>query len=84
MEFGAFEAKNRLSERLTPVEPGADAVITRRRKAVGRLILIQDRRHDTDAREAADEITIARSKGVRLNATTTSTSTRNLVADGRP
>lgn len=37
-EVGAFEAKNKLSELLKEVEQGGEVVITRRGKAVAKLV----------------------------------------------
>ena len=44
LEIGAFEAKNRLSELLRAAEAGRPVVITRRGRAVARLVPIEDDR----------------------------------------
>jgi prevent-host-death family protein len=44
LEVGAFEAKNRLSELLRAAEAGRPVVITRRGRAVARLVPIEDDR----------------------------------------
>jgi prevent-host-death family protein len=44
LEVGAFEAKNRLSELLRVAEAGRPVVITRRGRAVARLVPIEDDR----------------------------------------
>lgn len=43
VEIGAFEAKNRLSELLRATEAGRSFVITRRGRAVARLVPVRDR-----------------------------------------
>ena len=43
IEIGAFEAKNRLSELLRATEAGRSFVITRRGRAVARLVPARDR-----------------------------------------
>lgn len=42
IEVGAFEAKNRLSELLRAAEAGRSVVITRRGRAVARLVPVDD------------------------------------------
>lgn len=42
IEIGAFEAKNRLSELLRAAEAGRSIVITRRGRAVARLVPVHD------------------------------------------
>jgi prevent-host-death family protein len=42
IEIGAFEAKNRLSELLRAAEAGRSVVITRRGRAVARLVPVDD------------------------------------------
>jgi prevent-host-death family protein len=44
LEVGSFEAKNRLSELLRAAEAGRPVVITRRGRAVARLVPIEDDR----------------------------------------
>ena len=42
IEIGAFEAKNRLSELLRAAEAGRSVIITRRGRAVARLVPVDD------------------------------------------
>ncbi len=62
---GAFEAKNTLGTLLDLVEKGEEVVITRRGKAVARLVPDSGVRDVQKAREAAAHI-ISMSKGVTL------------------
>jgi len=78
-EFGAFDAKNRLSELLDLVEAGEEIIITRRGKPVARLARYSDGHDIQAARQAADAIRSAR-KGVRLDGI----SLRELIDEGRP
>lgn len=78
-EFGAFDAKNRLSELLDLVEAGEEVVITRRGKPIARLARYSEAQDKQTARLAADAIKSAR-KGVRLNGL----SLRDLIDEGRP
>ncbi|MBN9563467.1 MAG: type II toxin-antitoxin system prevent-host-death family antitoxin [Alphaproteobacteria bacterium] len=55
-EIGAFEAKNRLGALLDRVEQGEEIVITRRGKAVARLVPEGSRSGREEARAAADRI----------------------------
>jgi prevent-host-death family protein len=64
-EVGAFEAKNRLGERLDLVERGEEVVITRRGKAVARLVPPKTGFSRPEAREAAQRIRNM-SRGVTL------------------
>ncbi|MBV9785149.1 MAG: type II toxin-antitoxin system prevent-host-death family antitoxin [Acidisphaera sp.] len=64
-EIGAFEAKNRLGTLLDWVERGEEIVITRRGKAVARLISSRPGASREDARDAARRIR-EMSKGVTL------------------
>jgi len=52
-EIGAFEAKNRLGQLLDLVEQGEEVVITRRGKAVARLVPPKTGFSRAKAREAA-------------------------------
>ena len=64
-EIGAFEAKSRLGTLLDWVESGEEIIITRRGKAVARLIPnVTSVDRETAARAAAN--IIARRKGVTL------------------
>lgn len=77
-EVGAFEAKNRLGQLLDRVEAGEEIVITRRGKAVARLVpptAVTDRER---SRRAVEEIREAR-KGVTLGGITI----RELIDEGR-
>lgn len=55
-EIGAFEAKNRLGALLDRVEQGEEIVITRRGKAVARLVPEGSRSSRKEARAALDRI----------------------------
>ena len=55
-EIGAFEAKNRLSELLQRVERGEEVVITRRGRAVAKLVPALPRPGGSAARAAVEEI----------------------------
>ena len=64
-EIGAFEAKNRLGTLLDWVEQGEQVLITRRGKAVARLVPADPGIDRAKARRAADGIIDAR-RGVTL------------------
>lgn len=55
-EIGAFEAKNKFSDLLDRAEHGEEIVITRRGKAVAKLVPIGEKRDVAKAREAAQRI----------------------------
>jgi prevent-host-death family protein len=55
-EIGAFEAKNRLGTLLDWVEQGEEVIITRRGKAVARLLPAQSRADPEEARAASRRI----------------------------
>jgi len=55
-EIGAFEAKNRLGTLLDWVEQGEEVVITRRGKAVARLVAARRRADPEKARAASRRI----------------------------
>ena len=59
-EIGAFEAKNRLGTLLDWVENGEEVLITRRGKAVARLVPAEPGFDRAKARRAADGIIEAR------------------------
>ena len=65
-EIGAFEAKNKLSALLDWVEAGDEVVITRRGKAVARLVSAVAGHDVARAARAADALRAA-TKGWRLN-----------------
>jgi prevent-host-death family protein len=64
-EVGAFEAKNRLGQLLDWVEAGEEIVITRRGRAVARLVPPSTGHDRESGRKAAQRIRQMR-KGVRL------------------
>lgn len=64
-EIGAFEAKNRLGQLLDWVEQGEEVTITRRGKAVARLVPSRPGASREDARAAAQSIR-EMSKGATL------------------
>jgi len=65
-EVGAFEAKNRLGTLLDWVEQGEEVVISRRGKAIAKLVPNRPRIGREEARAAAQAIR-AMSKGVTLD-----------------
>jgi len=77
-EIGAFEAKNRLGTLLDWVEQGEEVVITRRGKAVARLVPEGSRFNREEARKAAECIREMR-KGVTLGGI----DIKELIEDGR-
>lgn len=64
-EIGAFEAKNKLGQLLDWVEAGEEVVITRRGKAVARLVAPGPKIDREQARAAAEAIREMR-RGVTL------------------
>ena len=78
MQIGTFEAKNKLSELLDRVERGEEIVITRRGRAVARLIPAEGGFDKSKARQAAAGLLEA-SRGVRLDGL----SLKELIEDGR-
>ena len=78
-EIGAFEAKNRLGTLLDWVEQGEEVVITRRGKAVAKLVSATPEVDREKARAAARRIR-EMSKGVTLGGL----SIRSLIDEGRP
>ena len=77
-EIGAFEAKNRLGSLLDAAEQGEEITITRRGRAVARLVPAQAGIDRVKARAAAERI-IARGRGKTLGGL----SIKELVAEGR-
>ena len=77
-EIGAFEAKNKLGTLLDWVERGEEVLITRRGKAVARLVPAEPGFDRAKARRAADGIIEAR-RGVTL----AGLKIKDLVAQGR-
>lgn len=55
-EIGAFEAKNKLSELLSRAERGEEVVITRRGRAIAKLVPFTGTRDRERARQAAQAI----------------------------
>lgn len=78
-EIGAFEAKNRLGTLLDWVESGEEVLITRRGKAVARLVPAAIGFDRSKARRAANGILDAR-RGVTLGGLRI----KDLVNEGRP
>ena len=64
-EVGAFEAKNKLGTLLDWVEAGEEVLITRRGKAVARLVPAEPGFDRAKARRAADGLLEAR-RGITL------------------
>jgi prevent-host-death family protein len=64
-EIGSFEAKNKLSALLDQVGHGAEIIITRRGKAVARLVPVEPGFDRQKAKRAAEGLREA-SKGVML------------------
>lgn len=78
-EIGAFEAKNKLGTLLDWVESGEEVLITRRGKAVARLVPATPGFDRGKARRAAEGIR-ARSVGVTLGGL----KIKDLINEGRP
>ena len=78
-EIGAFEAKNKLGTLLDWVTDGEEVLITRRGKAVARLVPAEPGGDRVRARQAADNIR-ARSVGASLGGL----KIKDLVDEGRP
>lgn len=77
-EIGAFEAKNKLGTVLDWVEQGEEVLITRRGKAVARIVPAVAGMDRTKARRAADGI-LATRRGVTLGGLPI----KDLVGEGR-
>ena len=78
-EIGAFEAKNRLGTLLDWVEKGEEVVITRRGKAVARLVPASSGVHRERARRVAQAL-LQVSQGVTLG----ELRIKDLINEGRP
>jgi prevent-host-death family protein len=78
-EVGAFEAKNKFGQLLDQVEHDEEIVITRRGKAVAKLVPSEAGFDREKARRAVAGI-LELSKGVTLDGWTT----KELVDEGRP
>ena len=77
-EIGAFEAKNRLSSLLDEIERGEEIVITRRGRAVAKLVPATSAFDHEKARAAARRI-VRRHHGVRLD----DLALKDLINEGR-
>ena len=77
-EIGAFEAKNKLGTLLDWVERGEEVLITRRGRAVARLVPAEPGFDRAKARRAADGILEAR-RGITLGGL----KIKDLVQEGR-
>ena len=77
-EVGAFEAKNKLGTLLDWVEAGEEVLITRRGKAVARLVPAEPSFDRAKARRAADGLLEAR-RGITLGGL----KIKDLVGQGR-
>ena len=77
-EVGAFEAKNKLGTLLDWVEAGEEVLITRRGKAVARLVPAEPSFYRAKARRAADGLLEAR-RGITLGGL----KIKDLVGQGR-
>jgi prevent-host-death family protein len=78
-EVGAFEAKNKLGQLLDRVEHGEEILITRRGKAVARLVpaeAARDRAHVLGA--------VARIRSMRKGVMLGELSIKELINEGRP
>lgn len=78
-EVGAFEAKTKLGQLLDQVERGEEIVITRRGKAVARLVAAEPGFDREKARRAVAGI-IEASRGVTLGGL----KIKGLINEGRP
>jgi prevent-host-death family protein len=78
-EIGSFEAKNKLSALLDQVEHGAEIIITRRGRAVARLVPAEPGFDRKKAKRAVEGLRAA-SKGVKLGGL----KIKDLINEGRP
>jgi len=78
MEVALYDAKNRLSALLDRVEQGEEITITRRGKAVAKLVPAEPGFDREKARKAAEGL-IAASKGLSLGGI----SIKELISEGR-
>jgi len=78
-EIGAFEAKNKFGHLLDQVEHGEEIVITRRGKAVARLVPAEPGLDRDKARRAVAGI-LEMSRGVTLGGL----NIKDLINEGRP
>ena len=77
-EVGAFDAKNKLGTLLDWVEQGEEVIITRRGKAVARLIPNNSAHSREDARAAAQSI-----RAMSKSATLGGLKLKDLIEEGR-
>jgi prevent-host-death family protein len=77
-EVGAFEAKNRLGTLLDWVEQGEEVVITRRGRAIARLVPNRPPANRDDARAAAQVI-----RGMSRGASLGGLRIKDLIEEGR-
>jgi prevent-host-death family protein len=80
-EIGAFEAKNRLGTLLDWVEQGEEVIITRRGKAVARMVPAQRRADPEEARAAGRRI---RERAEKLKPPVTLEEIKEWINEGRP
>jgi prevent-host-death family protein len=78
-EMGAFEAKNKFGHLLDQVEHGAEILITRRGKAVARIVPVEPGFDRDKARRAVAGI-LEMSQGVTLGGL----DIKDLINEGRP
>ena len=78
-EVGAFEAKNTLSSLLDEIERGEEIVITRRGRAVAKLVPATITIDRERAKAAARRI-VRRHRGIRLE----DINLKELITEGRP
>ena len=79
-EIGAFEAKTKLGQVLDWVEAGEEVIITRRGKAVARLVAPGAATVDRERTHAAVQRIREMRKGVKLSGL----SIKSLINEGRP
>ncbi len=78
-EMGAFEAKNKFGQLLDQVEHGAEIVITRRGKAIARLVPAEPGFDRAKARRA-----VAGILEISKHATLDGLKIKDLINEGRP
>jgi prevent-host-death family protein len=78
-EIGAFEAKTKLGQLLDWVEAGEEVIITRRGKAVARLVPPGSATVDRERTRAA----VTRIRAMRKGVTLGGLSIKDLVSEGR-
>jgi prevent-host-death family protein len=78
-EIGAFEAKNKLSSLLDEIERGEEIVITRRGRAIAKLVPATVA-VDREKTKAAARRIVRRHRGIRLEGA----DLKELIREGRP